>query len=232
MSDLSSDDLRQILGDKQTLSVDGNLAGHGISYVADGNASVNGEGTASVSYKLNEEDLKRTEKRLGLPSKPASSASARPEGIIASSNSKHSDVDDRYACSFDKFARKSSGLHRPYRMEMASTAAPFPSGDSFTMTKGPLQGHIRQLKKVRESFKKIAERKDQTRAVNLNSQNLPQPVLKKMADKAIQTGSQMTPAGPVQKMAGMSGLAKAYMRWEGALFEPVVGLFRPKPKAY
>jgi len=228
MSDLSADDLRQILGPDWIRPVNsGGAEGHDVRYEADGGAKVE-NGTASVSYKLNEPGLKNAEMRAGLA--PVQQARSRMDGIVARSYDKQSGSDTKYANSFRADLKPHNGpkaMSRNHRAHMPSMVS---EETTFAPAKGPIARHKRQLDKLRNTFNQIARRKHHTTAINLSSDKLPQSALKKMAEKAIQAGMNMTPAGPVSAISRMSGLRMAYKKYEDAdlLLPGSVPTMRPR----
>ncbi len=228
MSDLSSDDLRQILGPDWIRPVNsGGAEGHDVRYEADGGAKVE-NGTAAVSYKLNEPSLKNAEMRAGTDH--PLQARSRMDQIITKSYEKQSGSDTKYANSFRgdlKPHNGPKGFSRNHRAHMPSMIS---ADTSFTPTKGPIERHNRQLFSLRNTFNQIARRKHHTTAINLSPEKLPQGALEKMAKKAIQTGAQMTAAGPVSAISRLSGLRQAFKKYEDAdlLLPGSVPAMRPR----
>ncbi len=211
MSDFSPDDVKEFLGDAQKLSVDGGgAAGHGISYEAK-DIKVNGDGTVSASYKLNEGSLERARQKTGLdnPSSPRQTM----DSVISKSESDggRSKHDSDYAKSINKHGklpRGFSGARNNYRAEL-SAFSPTPSPSASFPIKGPVARHERQLRNLRRTFNNIAGQPQKSVSRDIRSGNMPKAMLEKMAQRAIRTGAATTPAGPVDAIARMTGLKKS-----------------------
>ena len=212
--------MSEIAADALGLSIDGPVAGLGVHFDKPNPDDVKlDSSTPSVDLKVNEGSLKRAENITGVSHTPVHGSKAEVPLSLALTQQKKGD---------DKFVSMISGNKLQSAVERGmSSRERFGSRPNYRahmsqseMPKGPL-ARIQQRRKLelRRTFNSIAARKKKT--VALNADSLPSSMLKKMVEKAINTGLAVTPIGALPqaiKKAGIAPKAAPQKKRQWALF--------------
>lgn len=221
MSDINADDVKAAVG--TVLSLDGKISGFGVHLENTGQVNT-ASGTPTVEFKLNENSLRAAETKSGAHAKTP----ARSSAAFQHSQTAQSQADNRYAGLFGHANKKNSD-----RL-MAMTPAPsLTHHNNYSMLspmKNPAErSKQRRLLELSKTFSQIRAQQKVHRSFSLDS--LPEGAKKKLVQKAVETGLQHTPFGPVVQAAKKVGLiqdtpkpankknnlASAFNKWEGAL---------------